>query len=179
MAGERTTIARPYAEAVFRRAEETGQIDAWSDMLAFLAATVEDERLGAAIGSPKLDRAMLEGLLLEISEGRLSDEGRNLLHVLVENDRLAVIPEISILYEQLKRESQGTLEVHITSAYAVSAAQQKLLAEHLTRYLGRDVTITSEKDPDLIAGVRIRAGDLVIDGSFQGQLQKLASELGI
>ena len=179
MAGEATTIARPYAEAVFARAKETGKLDAWSDMLSFLTDVVEDSTMAVAIADPLFERENLAQLMLEIGEDGLDDEGKNLVRLLVQNDRLPVVPELAGMYEVLKAESQQVLNVHIRSAFALQPAQEKHIADALKAKLGREITIFSEKDPDLIGGVLIRAGDTVIDGSVSGQLQQLANELGI
>ena len=179
MAGEKTTIARPYAEAVFSRATEIDALGHWSEMLSLLAALVQDQQIADLIANPEIARERCAEMILAIAGDQLNEEGRNLVRLLSSNRRLAVLPEIQALFEQLKAESQGTLDVHLTSAYVVSAAQEKQLAEALRAKLGREVRISSEKDSALIAGVIIRAGDLVIDGSFQGQLENLATELGI
>ncbi len=179
MAGEATTIARPYAEAIFARAEETSKLDAWSETLQFLAAVVNDPKLSAAIADPLFERDQLTRLMLDIGADVLDEEGRNLVRLLVQNGRLPLLPEIASLYEMLKAESQRRIEVHVRSAYALKPAQEKQIAEALKQRLGRDIIITSEKDPALIGGIHIRAGDMVIDGSVRGHLQQLANELGI
>jgi F-type H+-transporting ATPase subunit delta len=179
MAADAITIARPYAEAVFARADESGKLDVWSEMLTFLSAVVEDPALAPVIGNPLIDRAALTELLLEITSGQVDDEGGNLVRLLVQNGRLPLVPEIKILFDSLKAEKQRVLSVHVTSAFALKPAQEKLIADALKAKLGREITITSEKDADLIGGVHIRAGDLVIDGSVRGKLQQLANELGI
>jgi F-type H+-transporting ATPase subunit delta len=179
MAGEATTIARPYAEAVFARAEESGKLGDWSDMLSFLTAVVESEEMTPIVGNPLVEQEDLVSLLLEIAGERVNEEGGNLIKVLVEYGRLNVLPEINTLFEALKADKERISKVHVTSAFALDAAQEKLIAEALKAKLGRNVTITSEKDADLIGGIHIRAGDMVIDGSVRGQLQQLANELGI
>ena len=179
MAADATTIARPYAEAVFAHADQAGNLDLWSEMLSFLAAVVSDPAVAPVIGNPLVDRQSLTDLLLEIAGERVNEEGGNLIRLLVRNGRLSVVPEIEALFEELKAEKQRVLSVHVTTAFALKPAQEKLIAEALKAKLGRDVTITSEKDADLIGGVHIRAGDLVIDGSVRGKLQQLANELGI
>jgi F-type H+-transporting ATPase subunit delta len=176
---ENTTIARPYAEAVFERAQETDSLDAWTEALTLLAAVVADPRLAAILANPQVERAQGAGLVIDIGGDNLGAEARNLVRLLAENRRLPVLPEIAALYEILKSEGLGSLDVHVTSAYKVSAAQEKLLADALQAKLGLQVRVTSDKDPSLIAGLIIRAGDLVIDGSFKGHLGNLASELGI
>ncbi|MET0028805.1 MAG: F0F1 ATP synthase subunit delta [Candidatus Thiodiazotropha sp.] len=179
MAGEATTIARPYAEAVFAHADGAGKLDLWQEMLEFLASVVQDEALEQTVSNPLIELDALTDLLLEIGGGRLNEEGANLVRLLVQNRRLSVLPEIKVLFEALKADKEKVQTVHVTSAYALKPAQEKLIAEALKAKLGRDITITSEKDADLIGGVHIRAGDMVIDGSVRGQLQQLANELGI
>ena len=179
MAGDATTIARPYAEAAFARAVESDKLDLWSDMLEWLATATRDPALSGLIASPKLDLTQMTDLMLDIGEGRLSDEGQNLVRLLVANRRLSVLPEIAALFEQRKAEHEGTLDVRLTSAFALEPAQEQQLAEALKRKLGREVRISSEQDQELIGGFHLRAGDLVIDGSVSGQLGKLANELGI
>lgn len=179
MAGELTTVARPYAEAIFAHAAEADKLDLWSEMLAFLSAVVAEPQLQGVIKDPNFGRQRLAELMLAIGGGRLNPEGQNLVRLLVANDRLTVLPEIAALYEVRKNERQGRLDVHITTAYALQAAQKTALAEALQRRLGREVTIAADKDPELIGGVCIRVGDLVIDGSVRNQLRQLASEFGI
>lgn len=179
MAGDATTIARPYAEAIFARAVETEKLDLWSEMLGLLAMAYQDPALSGLLANPKLDKSQKTELMLEIGGGRLNDEGQNLVRLLIANDRMAVIGEIHTLFEARKAEHQGTLDVHVISAFALKPAQEKQIAEAMKAKLGRDIRISSEKDTSLIGGFRLRAGDLVIDGSISGQLNKLANELGI
>jgi len=179
MAEEATTIARPYADAIFARAVETDALELWSDMLGLLAAVAQDPSVAGLIASPKLDRAQMTELFLDIGGGRLSAEGQNLARLLVQNDRLAILPEIAALYEQLKSEHEGALDVHVVTAFPLKPAEEQKLVAGLKQKLGREIRITSETDPELLGGVRIRAGDLVIDGSVAGQLSQLANQLGI
>ncbi len=179
MAGEKTTIARPYAEAVFSLAEQSGTLDQWSEMLELLASIAGDAKVAEIIEDPNFASEQIAALLLDVAEDSLNTEGANLLRVLAENDRLAFLPEIRELFETRKSESQGSMEVHVASAYALQAAETRALAEALSKKLGKVVNITSEKDPSLIGGAVIRAGDLVIDGSVRGRLAQLAGELEI
>jgi F-type H+-transporting ATPase subunit delta len=179
MAGEATTIARPYAEAVFAYADEKGDLTHWQEMLAFLASIIEDDEFAQLISNPLIEQQAVTELMLEVASEHVDEEGANLIRLLVQNRRLLVLPEIKALFEVLKAEKERLLTVHVTSAYVLKPAQEKLIAEALKAKLGLDVTITSEKDAHLIGGVHIRAGDLVIDGSLRGRLQQLANELGI
>lgn len=179
MAQEASTIARPYAEAVFDRARETGSLDQWSDMLAFIAAIMQDDTLKALVNNPNMTDAQITELVLDIAAERISDEGANLVRLLVENDRLGIVPQVAQQFEELKSREQGVLDVLVTTAFTLSEAQSGAIANALKAKLGRDINITSVEDPELIGGMHIRAGDLVIDGSVQGQLKQLANELGI
>lgn len=177
MSGESTTIARPYAEAVFARAVESDSLGLWSEMLEFLSGVVQDPAMSGLVASPKLNREQLTELMIEIGGGRLNDEGQNLVRLLIDNGRAPVIPEIAHLFEAMKSEQEGAVEVQVTSAYPVKPADEQALSEALKRKLGREVRISSDVDPELIGGVRVRAGDLVIDGSVSSQLQQLAAAL--
>jgi F-type H+-transporting ATPase subunit delta len=179
MAGDITTIARPYAEAIFARAQETDQVGAWSDALALLAALAENDEMARQIANPNVPREQIRDILLSIAGDEIPAEAQNLVRLLAANHRLAVIVEIARLFEVLRVRQQGIRQVHIRSAYAVNAAQQKSLAAVLKERLGAEVELTVEKDPDLIGGIEIRAGDLVIDGTVRGRLHKLATELQI
>ncbi len=179
MAGDAKTIARPYAEAIFARAVESDAMDLWSDMLGLLTAAAADPALSGLIASPKLDQAQMTELILDIGGDHLSDEGRNLVRILVANRRMSVMPEIAELFEERKAEHDGTVTVQVASAFPLDAAEEQALAEALKRKLGREIRIASEQDPKLIGGFRLRAGDMVIDGSVTGQLGQLANELGI
>lgn len=179
MSGKSTTIARPYAEATFARALETDSVDRWAEMLDLLQQLVTNPDVAGLISGHRLEREQMASLLLDVAGDQFTDEGRNLVRILVEADRLQVVPEINGLYTDLRNAHQGALEVSVSSAYVLKRDQEKELADALSKRLGREIHITSTKDPDLIGGVKIRAGDMVIDGSVAGQLKQLAIELGI
>ncbi|MEJ2327343.1 MAG: F0F1 ATP synthase subunit delta [Chromatiaceae bacterium] len=158
---------------------ETKQLGPWSDALGLLAAITGNADMAAQIANPNVPRRQLARVILEIAGDGLSAEMQNLVRLLAANNRLAVAGEISRLFHDLKVEHQRVRQVQIRSAYAVQAAQQKVLADALEKRLGGEVKLTVERDPSLLGGVEIRAGDLVIDGSIRGKLQRLANELHI
>jgi F-type H+-transporting ATPase subunit delta len=179
MAADAITIARPYAEAVFAHAEASGKLDLWSEMLGYLSVVVADPAVAPIIGNPLVERKALIELLLEICGEHISQEGGNLIRLLVANGRLPLVPEIESLFKALKADRERTINVQVTSAFALKPEQEKIIAKAVKAKLGREVTISSVQDPELIGGVHIRAGDLVIDGTVRGKLQRLANELGI
>ncbi len=174
---ELLTLARPYAEAAFKRAIESKSIDEWSDILAFLSVVVQDEELSAVIANPKVTEQQLTQLLFDICQGQLKKEGENFLKLLIQNDRLMLAPQISELYETYKADYEGYVDVEVISAYATTKEEQKKFVTTLKKILNKDVHITTSIDKDLIGGFLARAGDKVIDGSVTGQLQQLAKKL--
>ena len=177
MAGEITTIARPYAEAVFERAQETGLVDTWSQSLALLSAVASDPQMADQIANPNVPRVRTCDMILQVCGSELPDEAANLLKLLADNARLSIIPEIAELFEARRVAGQGIRHVVVRSAFPVDAKQERELADSLARRLGAEIELTVEEDPDLIGGVEIRAGDLVIDDSVRGKLKQLAHAL--
>ncbi|NBC46407.1 MAG: F0F1 ATP synthase subunit delta [Gammaproteobacteria bacterium] len=177
MAGDSTTIARPYAEAAFEVARASSALDTWSDALNRLAAIVADPQVASQIGNPNLsDKALLDLIFGVAGEG-LSAEVQNLVRLLAENERLAVLPDLARLFDARKTAAQGVRHIQIRSAYALSDAEQDSLKGTLKGHFGADVELTVEQDPSLIGGLEVRADDVVIDGSVRGRLQQLANEL--
>jgi len=174
---ENITIARPYAQAIFSLAQEQSDLKGWSDMLQFAAAVATDPEMVAVINSPSFDSSQLAELFIDICGDKLNDAGKNMIRVLADNDRLSVLPEVVELFEQERAAVEGTVVAEVTSAIALNDAQQSSIAEALKKRLGRDVTLECKIDESLLGGAIIRAGDVVIDGSVVGKLEKLATAL--
>jgi F-type H+-transporting ATPase subunit delta len=174
---EPSTVARPYAEAVFRLGEASGALAKWSEMLAALAAVASDERVRRAMKDPKLSAAKVAGLFISILAGRLSAEAENFVRVLAENRRLELLPEIRDQHAALKNEREGVVEAQIRSAFDLSDAQVGDLVSRLEKKFGRKVKAKVTLDKELIGGVRIILGDKVIDGSARAQLGALENAL--
>jgi F-type H+-transporting ATPase subunit delta len=174
---ELAALARPYSEAVFLMAEDKGQVDQWSDSLAFLTQVTSDELLQKISDNPKVSKDALEGALVDICQGQMSDEGLNLIKLLIKNDRLHLAGEIAEQYEVKRAEKSGQLDVTVTSAFPMSDDDKEELEKSLSGSFGRKVKINVEEDASLIGGMIIRAGDKVIDGSLSGQIQQLANKL--
>jgi F-type H+-transporting ATPase subunit delta len=119
----------------------------------------------------------LAGLVADICGDRLDDNGRALLSLLTENGRLGYLPEIADRFEELKADHQNVAEVEIVSAAVLEEGQKQRLARALQSRLGRDVRLHCSVDPALIGGAVVRSGDLAIDGSLRGKLERLETEL--
>ncbi len=174
---EKSTIARPYAQAVFKLAEEQQQLPKWSETLTLLAAIVEDPAMGALIGNPRVSHEQLHDVICGVGGERLDDRARSLIDLLIENDRIALLPEIAALYERYRAEAEHVVKAEVISAYKVSADQEKAIARALKARLGKEVAVSSRIDKSLIGGAIIRAGDMVIDGSVTGHLDRLGTAL--
>lgn len=176
---ENVTLARPYAEAAFQLAKGAGAeaMAAWSGTLAHLAAAVSRPEMEECIGNPRLSPDQLIQLCIDISGQTLTPEQQNFIRVLVGNDRLVVLPEISVLYDSLKHAQEGIKDAEITSAFALDDAALKSLVTELGRKFGCQIQATVKVDPALIGGVRIAVGDEVIDASVRGKLSAMATAL--
>jgi F-type H+-transporting ATPase subunit delta len=174
---EPSTVARPYAEAVFKLADASGALASWSQMLAGLAAVAADARVGAAIKNPNLSDAKVAGLFISVLGGKLSGDAQNLVRVLAENGRLELLPQVREQFEALKNEREGVMEAEVQSAFALSDAQVADLVSRLEKKFGRKVKATVSVDKELIGGVRVLVGDKVIDGSARAQLGALENSL--
>lgn len=174
---EPSTVARPYAEAVFKLADAGNALAKWSEMLGALALVAQDERVQRAVADPKLSEAQVAGLFISILSGRLSGEAENFLRVLAENRRIELLPEIRTQFEALKNEREGVVEAEVHSAFELTEAQVADLVQRLEKKTGRKVRAQVHVDKELIGGVKIVLGDKVIDGSARAQLGALETAL--
>jgi F-type H+-transporting ATPase subunit delta len=174
---DKTTIARPYARAAFEEAQAHGRLAEWSRALGIAAQVVEYPRVPQLIENPQVLPAQLAGLIIDVTGAQFGDLGRNFIATLADNHRLAYLPQISALFDALKDEAEGIAEVTVTSATPLDEAQRRRLSEALARRLKREVRLHFATDAGLIGGAVLRAGDLVIDGSLRGKLERMTNEL--
>jgi len=174
---EITTVARPYARAAFETAHAKGALEKWSGQLAFLAAAIRDPSLRALIDSPRYTKEQRADLVIKVAEGQLDQEGTNFVRLLAENGKLVALPEIAELYELHRAEAEGSVEAEVTSAFPMSEAEIAALAAGLKKRLGREVRIKSKVDESLLGGALVQVGDMVIDGSIRGRLERLSTAL--
>lgn len=174
---EFVTAARPYARAIFELAEAGKGEKKWSEQLLFMSTVAADENMREALDNPRFSKQQTAELFIQVCDQQVNEQGRNLIKLLAENDRLVLLPEITVLYEQLRSEAEGSIDAEVISAFEVSDGQQKAIAKSLKKRLGRDIKLTTRIDTSLMGGAIIRAGDLVIDGSLQGRLRKITGAL--
>jgi F-type H+-transporting ATPase subunit delta len=181
---DNNTIARPYAQAVFELANEAGELEAWSESLDLARALMESGEVVGYLGDPAFSDAQrlefLTGLFQRAGAGKLDGkdrQGTNFLKLLLENDRLGVLPEIAAHFGVLRARIENVVDVMVTSASPLSEELRGRISRALRERLGREIKLESEIDASLIGGAVIRAGDVVIDGSLRARLDGLANAL--
>jgi F-type H+-transporting ATPase subunit delta len=174
---ETSTIARPYAQGVFKLAQASGDLGRWSEMLEFAAAVTRDPAMASLTGTSLVDRGRLAELFTDICGDRLDEQGRNLIRLLADNRRLGLLPAIAEQYERLRNDAEGVVEATLYTAKPIDDDVRAKLAEAIGKRLSRKVELSAETDEELLGGAVLRAGDLVIDGSARGQLERMAATL--
>ncbi|QOL26376.1 F0F1 ATP synthase subunit delta [Thalassotalea sp. LPB0316] len=173
---ELTTVARPYAKAAFEYAVEANAVDNWLEMLVFAAEVSQNETMqGYLSGGVSVEQA--QALFINVCGEQLNSQGQNFVKVLAENERLLVLPQVVAQFSELKAEYEKEVTVDVTSAVELTAEQQTTLSAALEKRLARKVKLNCVVDTSVVSGLVIKAGDMVIDGSVRGKLNRLASTI--
>lgn len=173
---ELTTVARPYAKAAFDFAVEQGALQEWHEMLAFAAQVAEDQTMQNFLkGAVSRDKATQ--LFLSVCGDQLNEKGQNLIKLLAANERLQALPAILATYAELRADHDKEVSVDVTSAIELNDDQKAKLSAALEKRLARKVKLNCSVNTELLGGLHVRAGDLVIDGSLSSQLKRLSSTL--
>jgi len=171
-------LARPYARAVFQLAQESSALAEWSQTLELLALIAGDERVARFLRAPRVSAQKRVELVRSIAGDKLDETGDNFVRLLADNGRLPLLPEIHRQYETLRAEAEGRVDALVISADKLTKKQEEDIGKALKKRLQREIRLESRVDESLLGGALIRAGDLVIDGSLKGRLQRLGSRLG-
>ena len=174
---EISTIARPYAVATYKLGKETKSLAKWSEMLAFAATVANDAQMQAYVQNPKVVASDLQTTFLKVCGDKLNEQGQNLIRVLVEYNRMSILPAIASAFEALKAQDEGTLDAQIIAASKPTGAEINDLLKRLEAKFGKKIEADVTIDAELIGGFKIIVGDTVIDSSVKGQLQNLAYTL--
>lgn len=174
---ELSTLARPYAEAAFKRAKETGSVKEWSDGLLFLSEVAHNHDLSVIVDNPRVGKEKITELLLDICQDQIQGEAKNLLKLLIENRKLKLLTKISQMFEEHKAEDEGYINVNLCSAYPLTKAEQSKYSAMLEKQLNKKVHAVVSVDKSLLGGILAKAGDKVIDGTIRGQIHQLAKRL--
>ncbi|MBK7659063.1 MAG: F0F1 ATP synthase subunit delta [Betaproteobacteria bacterium] len=174
---EIATVARPYAEAAFRTALDAKDLAGWSGGLALAGAIANEGQMAELLANPRLSRAQKLECFFAVGGDKLSGPVRNLVTLLVEGTRAALLPEIASQFEALKRDHESVVKARIVSARPLEAAERDDLVASLARKYGRKVEASVEIDASLIGGARVHVGDEVINASVRDALAQMAIAL--
>jgi len=172
-----TTIARPYATAAFEYALQKNALSAWANMLNSAASLVEQKEIVGLLSNPEITRKKIADITCDILSSVLDTEKENFIRLLAEYNRLSVLPDIASLFASYCAEHEKNITVQVTSAVALDDLYRQKLAASLAQRLGRQVSLQCEINPSLLGGVIAKAGDVVIDGSVRGKLNRLFESL--
>lgn len=170
------TVARPYAKAAFDFAVENQSVERWQQMLAFTAVVTRNEQM-AELLSGAVAPETLSNTFIAVCGDELDEHGQNFIRVMAENGRLLVLPAVLQQFIELRATLESTVEVEVLSSSALNDTQQAKIVAAMEKRLSRKVKLNCKIDKSVLAGVIIRAGDLVIDGSVRGRLERLADVL--
>lgn len=176
---EATTLARPYAQAIFELALTNKTLPIWSKTLVNLLEIMNQESIKAISDSVKVSKQQLSDIIRDVCGTEVDDQGKNLIALLIENGRLDLLKDIIVVYEILRAEAESTIEAQVTTAFPLDQKQSDQIAKALKAKLGREVKIVSNVDKSIIGGAIVHAGDLVIDGSISGRLAKLGQSMNL
>jgi F-type H+-transporting ATPase subunit delta len=175
---ELSTVARPYAEAMFAAArEDKAGLDFWAGLMNQMAQAAANPDVRAAMSDPRLGDADRVQAFTGLLQGELPPAVRNFIALLVENDRLLLLPEIAVQFEALKNRHEGTAQADITSAFEMTPEQVKDLLTALELKFGLKLKPRVTVDSSLIGGVRVAVGDQVLDTSVRAQLARMRDTL--
>lgn len=174
---EVTTVARPYAQAVFRLASEAGRLDVWSGFLSMLARVIADPRAREVIADPRNPRQRVAEFLLSVAGEGADEAQRNFVHLLIQQHRIQHAGKIAELFESLRAEAENYIDVAAIAAYPLTDGEREQLTAALERRFEKRVRLSASEDRSLIGGAIIRAGSQVFDGSIRGRLQRLHKSL--
>jgi len=169
---EIATVARPYAEALFRVAQ-SGDMAAWSEVVSELAQLGAHVDVQAFASNPSVTQAQLADTIAALVKSPLTGEAKNFIAMLIENRRMTLLPEIGVQFMVLKNAQEGAADAHIQSAFEMSQAQVAELLTSLEKKFGRKLNPLVTVDPALIGGVRVVVGDEVLDTSVRARLQQM------
>jgi len=169
---ELATIARPYAEALFQVAVK-GDLKQSAEQLDAIAGVAANEQLRQFADSPKTAAQQVFDMITAVVKTPLSDSIRNLLHAVIENGRLAALPEVAHQFHALVNARSGVSDALVYSAFPIDAAQLAAVVQSLEKRFGRKLNASVQVEPELIGGIRVVVGDEVLDTSVKARLEQM------
>jgi F-type H+-transporting ATPase subunit delta len=168
---ELATIARPYAEALFQSSK--GDLDGTAQWLDALAAVAGNPQLLQFADNPKVGKQQVYDVVADVARVQLPPAGQNFLRTVIDNGRLAALPEIARQFREMKNAQSGASDATVYSAFPIAADQLGAVAQVLEKRFGRKLNVTVQEDPSLIGGIRVVVGDEVLDTSVKARLEQM------
>ena len=168
---ELATIARPYAEALFK--SSSSDLNGTMQWLDALAGVAGNPQLLQFAGNPKVGNQQVFDVVSDVARVQLPPAGQNFLRVIIDNGRLAAVPEAARQFREMKNAQSGSSDAVVYSAFPIAAAQLGTVAEALEKRFGRKLNLTVQEDPSLIGGIRVVVGDEVLDTSVKARLEQM------
>ena len=168
---ELATIARPYAEALFQSSKN--DLNGTSQWLDALAAVAGNAQLLQFADNPKVGTQQVYEVVADVARVQLPAAGQNFLRTMIENGRLAALPEVARQFREMKNAQGGSSDAIVYSAYPIAAEQLGSVAQALEKRFGRKLNVTVQEDPSLIGGIRVVVGDEVLDTSVKARLEQM------
>ena len=170
-------VAAVYARALFDAAKEAGVVEPVRRELGdFVAALATSASLRDVLADPQVDSAAKRRVLAEITR-----EGQplvaNMLQLLLERGRFAIVGELHKAYDGLAAVEARLVEVEVTSAMELTPETRKKIAARVAEATGREVELAERVDPDIVGGLVLRVGDVIVDGSVQARIRQLRRRL--
>jgi F-type H+-transporting ATPase subunit delta len=168
---ELATIARPYAEALFQ--SSTKDLNGTTQWLEALAGVAGNPQLLQFAGNPKVGNQQVYDVVTDVARVQLPPAGQNFLRAIIDNGRLAALPEIAAQFREMKNAQSGSSDAVVYSAFPIAAQQLGSVAQALEKRFGRKLNLTVQEDPSLIGGIRVVVGDEVLDTSVKARLEQM------
>lgn len=175
---EQSSLARPYAKAIFELARESNDFSTWSDQLDLLSVIASDPDMLNVAKEPAVSELQITDLILGVAGEQFDEQARNLVKLLVSNDRLAAAADINQQFVVMRDEAEQVIEAQLITASEVDESQKQAIEAALSSRLGKQIKLEALVDESLIGGAVVRAGDWVVDGSVKAQLQDLVGAIG-
>ena len=168
---ELATIARPYAEALFQSSR--ADLNGTSQWLDALAAVAGNPQLLQFADNPKVGNQQVFDVVSDVARVQLPASGQNFLRTVIDNGRLAALPEVARQFREMKNAQSGSSDATVYSAFPIPAEQLGAVAQALEKRFGRKLNLTVQEDPSLIGGIRVVVGDEVLDTSVKARLEQM------
>jgi F-type H+-transporting ATPase subunit delta len=174
-----TTLAKPYAKAVYALAKEQSTVAVWENLLGTLKDIVTLPETQQLLDMPEFDRAKAAQLLVKLLGGDLDQFGVNFIRLLAKNHRIDLIADIAQQFDALKAQDENKTHVNLTTAVSVEDEVQRRLTEEVSKKLNTESALQFEVDENIIGGIVLRIDDKVIDISIKNALKRLQKQLGV